>query len=221
MADVKTARARRDAPPAVRHAEPGSVRVVLACVVAVVFGALTAGAQQWLPDQLRSLANSSGSWTLIAFLLALSARRAGAAALFGFASLAGLLAGYVAFAGIRGYASSTTMIVFWGAAAVVVGPLVGLGAHWAKTRRDALAAVGIGGMAGLLVGEGVYGLWYIAATTYPPYWWGSIIAGLMLLAGGVALRLKRVPTAMVAAGVCAATAAVFIAVYGIDLISLL
>lgn len=114
--------------------------------LALALGVLTAYAQGWLPDRVASLANSSGSWVLIAFLLALLGATPVAAAAFGSLSLLSLLTGYVVGAGVRGYPSSTALLLFWGAA-------------------------------GVLVGEGVYGLLFIADTTYPPYWWGQMVVG--------------------------------------------
>jgi Family of unknown function (DUF6518) len=82
-----------------------------------------------------------------------------------------------------------------------------------------LAALGVGAMSGVLVGEGVYGLRYIADTTYPRYWWGEIVVGLALL-GWVALRRLRFLSLVVEAGVVTAvTSALFVVVYQQDLIT--
>lgn len=108
-------------------------------------GVLTAYAQELLPEQVGSLANSSGSWCLIAALLALLATSQLAAAGCGFLSLGTLLAGYIFGAALRGDPSSMGLIGFWGLAAVLVGPFLGLGAHWVKTNRPILNAVGQAG----------------------------------------------------------------------------
>jgi Family of unknown function (DUF6518) len=47
---------------------------------------------------------------------------------FGSASLLPLLAGYGLGAEMQGFPSSTTTVVFWGAAALLAGPLLGLSA---------------------------------------------------------------------------------------------
>jgi hypothetical protein len=187
---------------------------VIVGLLALALGVLTAYAQGWLPLETASLANSSGSWALVAFLLALLAPGAFSAAACGVVALAALLAGYVVGAGIRGYASGTGLIVFWGLAAVLVGPFLGLGARWVRSGRRTLAALGVGGMSGVLVGEGIYGLAYVADTTYPPYWWGEIAVGLALLCAIAALRLRRPRPIVLAAASSAAVAAAFIAVYG-------
>lgn len=122
--------------------------------------------------------NSSGSWALVAFGLALLAADIRVAAASGSLTLLTLLGGYVLGSGIRGYPSGAAMIVFWVAAALLAGPLLGFGAYWVKIESGPRAALGIGAMSGVLVGEGVYGLAYIADTTFPPYWWGEILVGL-------------------------------------------
>jgi hypothetical protein len=72
-----------------------------------------------------------------------------------------------------------------------------------------------------LVGEGCYGLAYIADTTYPPYWWTQIFVGLSLLAVVSALRLRRPRLIALAAGFSMVVAAAFVVVAHQDLISLL
>jgi hypothetical protein len=95
---------------------------VVVCVVGFALGVLTVFAQGWLPDEMGSLANSSGSWSLVAFLLALLARNRSAAAMFGFLALITLLLGYVIGGEFRDIASSSGLIAFWGLASVIVAP---------------------------------------------------------------------------------------------------
>jgi hypothetical protein len=176
-------------------------------------GVVTAFAQGWLPEQVGSLANSSGSWALLAFLLARLAATPAAAAGFGSLSLLALLAGYIAGASMLGYPSSAQLIIFWGVAALLVGPPLGLGAFWVRHRGGRLAALGAGAMSGVLIGEGAYGLAYIADTTYPPYWWGQIVVGLLLQLLIMVRRLPRLRDRALSLGICALTAVAFVAVY--------
>jgi hypothetical protein len=169
-------------------------RSAVVVAAALTFGVLTAYAQGWLPQPMGSLANSAGSWALVACALSLLATSDRLAAVFGCVSLLGLLAGYVLGAQMLGYPSSHTTIVFWSVAALLAGPPLGLGARWVKTRRDLLAAIGVGVLSGVLVGEGLYGLTRIADTTYPPYWWGEILVGLALLLAVAWRRLHGVRT---------------------------
>jgi hypothetical protein len=52
----------------------------------------------------------------------------------------------------------------------------------------------VGVVSGVLVGEGIYGLTRIANTTFPPYWWGEILVGLVLLLFVVWRRLVGLRT---------------------------
>jgi hypothetical protein len=194
-----------------------TVRAVLrsaaVAIVALALGVLTAYAQGWLPQQMGSLANSTGSWALVAFALSLMATSGWLAAVFGSASLLALLAGYLLGAEMQGYPSSTTTVLFWGAAALLAGPLLGLSAFWIKTRRDVLAATGVGAVSGVLMGEGIYGLTQVADTTYPPYWWVEIVVGLILLLAVAWRRLLGVRAVVVSVGVAVLAAVAFVLVY--------
>lgn len=193
----------------------------IVAIAGLLLGVLTAYAQEWLPEDLGSLANSSGVWALVAFALALLATGARTAAIYGCIALLALLVGYVLGTSARGFASGTALVVFWGAAAIVVGPVLGLAAHWVKTKAGLAAAVGIGVMSGVLIGEGLYGLAYIADTTFPPYWWGEAIVGIVLLCGVAWQRLDGPRSVAAAAATCALTAAAFVVIYSQDLISVL
>lgn len=188
-------------------------------LVGMGLGVLTAYAQAWLPEQVGSLANSSGPWCLIAVLLALLATSQLTAAGCGVLALVTLLAGYVVGAASRGYSSSTSLIGFWGLAALLVGPFLGLGAHWVKSKRPILSALAAGGISGLLVGEGVYGLAYIADSTYPPYWWTEVIVGVTLLIWTAIQRLRRPHLVALAAGLNLLVTAAFLVITQLDLIA--
>ena len=197
-----------------------SVYALVVCVAGFALGVLTVFAQAWLPHEMGSLANSSGSWALVAFLLALLASNRSTAAVFGFLALITLLGGYVIGGEARDITSSSGLIAFWGLAAVIVRPTLGLCAHWIKTDRGYLAAIGIGVMSGVLIGEGVYGLTYIADTTYPPYWWVEIAVGAALLSWVVVRRVRGAWPAVTALASSLVVAGAFVAIYSQDLVSL-
>ena len=199
---------------------PTSVYALVVCVAGFALGVLTVFAQAWLPHEMGSLANSSGSWALVAFLLALLASNRSTAAVFGFLALITLLAGYVIGGEARDIASSSSLIAFWGLAAVIVGPTLGLCAHSIKNDRGYLAAIGTGVMSGVLIGEGVYGLTYIADTTYPPYWWVEIAVGVALLSWVVVRRVRGAWPAVTALASSLVVAGAFVAIYSQDLVSL-
>lgn len=195
--------------------------LVPVAAVSLVLGGLTAYAQQWLPDELGSLANSSGSWVLIAFLLALLATRPVLAAVSGGLTLFMLLAGYVIAADLRGYESSNALLVFWGTAAVLVGPFVGLAAYWSRSGGPGLVACGSGLVGGLLIGEAVYGLVVISDATHPPYWWGQLAAGLLVMGGVASARRLEGRVVLAAVAVAAVVATAFFVVYRMNLIKFL
>lgn len=161
-------------------------------IAGLIIGALTAYAQGWLPPQVSSLANSAGSWSLAAFLLVLVALDPWRGAFLGFVALITMLFGYVAAAAVRGYPAATSTVTFWVVAALVAGPVLGIAAVWVQEYKPWKVAVGIAVISGLLVGEAIYGLMFIADTTYPPYWYGELAVGLLiLLVGFVRLRARR------------------------------
>ena len=187
--------------------------------VSLVLGQLTAYGQGRLPHQVSSLADSAGSWVLVAFLLSLLARRAGEAAGAGFASLALLLTGYVVSDWARGYSSSHALIVFWGLAAVVAGPVIGLAGYGVRRGTHTAAAVSAGVVTGILVGEGVYGLTLVSATTSPVYWWSELAVGLAMFVALLELRRLASVQALLAFGVAAVTGGAFLLAYSQSLIA--
>jgi hypothetical protein len=182
-------------------------QVLLVAVGAgLAIGVATSVGQGSLPEGLAPLSNSSGSWCLFAFALALLERHPRRAALVGFASLVAMLVGYALATELRGYPVGSSMFVRWGAAALIAGPALGVGAAWLRGPDPLRAAAGVAPMAGILLGEGLYGLTVVAATTSVTYWIGELALGLALVvlaairlrsARGVALMLALSATATV------------------------
>ena len=159
-----------------------SIRVLLVALgVGLAIGIATSVGQGLLPEALAPLSNSSGSWCLCAFALALLERDPRRAALVGFASLVAMLAGYALATDLRGYPVGTSMFVRWGAAAVIAGPALGVGAAWLRGPDPLRAAAGVAPIAGILLGEGLYGLTVVAATTSVGYWLAELALGLAVL----------------------------------------
>src|SRR5690242_17357335 len=104
---------------------PGrSIEYELATAVTValtgfLLGMLTAYAQGWLLDALGPLANSAGTWVLVAFALALLGRGPGRSVGYAATSLIVLLVGYVVADDLRGFPSSLFTTLFWIVAAVL------------------------------------------------------------------------------------------------------
>ncbi|MCP2264289.1 DUF6518 family protein [Promicromonospora thailandica] len=185
-------------------------RAFVVVLLSFVLGGLTSYAQGFLPDGFRSFANSASGWTVLtAALVYWSRARTGAAAALGPVGFAVLLAGYSVAAQVRGYYYDPTLWIVLG---VLAGPFVGMAAAWLRT-EGIRAALGTALLAGIGVGEAVYGLTVISETTSPVYWTVIGLAGVALLAGMLARRIRE-PLAAVAAVVgTLVLAAAFVTAY--------
>lgn len=193
-------------------------QLAVAAGVGLLVGLLTSFGQGLLPESLSPMANSAGSWSLVAFLLAGLCPRRGFAVAVGVLSLFAMVAGYDLASALRGFGVSLGGSLFWVTAAVVVGPFLGLGGHALRV-RNRLAPAAVGAMSGVLIGEGVYGLTVISATTPAEYWWGSVTAGAALVAWAAVRRFPRALPVSAAVGLTALVATAFHLVYSLDLIS--
>jgi len=186
------------------------VRAGIAVLISFLLGALTSWAQWFLPDGLRSFANSASGWTLITTLLVFWSRaRAGTAAVLGAFSFVLLVLGYSAASELRGLFYNPIM---FSAVGVVVGPFVGLAASWLRV-TGTRAALAVALLAGIGIGESIYGLTVVRETTSPVYWALIGVAALALLAGLLARRIRSALPAALALGGTAFVAAAFLAAY--------
>jgi hypothetical protein len=115
-------------------------------------------------------------------------RGVGRAAALGAIALLALDVGYYATASARGFPTSSAHIAFWIVAAVLVGPVLGIGARWLDARHPVRRALGVAVLPTVLVLEGARSLVAVGDTTYRPYWVAQIVIGV-LLAGVLATRL--------------------------------
>ena len=167
---------------------PSAVNVVLVGLAAgLVVGALTSPLQGWLADSASSLANSAGTWSLVAFLVAGRSPTAVVGALVGAVTLAMCELGYVLATEVRGGSSATSTVAFWIAAAVLAGPPLGVAALWSRASHPLRRGAGFGVIGGVLFGEGIYGLTKISDTTDWRYWSAEIAVAAGIV-GWVALR---------------------------------
>jgi hypothetical protein len=173
--------------------------MLAAGVIGLVLGGLTDAGQTWLPWAASSMANSGGSWVVVTFFVALTgAGGVGQAAVRGATSMVGLVVGYYVTADQRGIPVAGSAVRFWVVAALLIGPLVGVAAAWARHGSPDRVAVGAGVVGGLLIGESVYGLRYISHSTSSTYWWLQAAGGLVLVLGLLAWRARRRSAAPVA-----------------------
>ncbi len=200
----------------------GAGACVLLCAIGgLAIGVLTSLAQGGaLPAAIASLANSAGAWTAAAFLLALPNRRPRLGLVLGPIALAAMLVGYDLATLARGFPVSSSTIVFWGLAAVVVGPVLGVGAAWARGAEPRRVALGVAPLAGILIGEAVYGLTFVADTTDARYWIGQAVVGVVAIAW-VGARTRSLKATLLCAACAGAMAAAFVAAYSGNLLALL
>ncbi len=207
--------------PATERSRSFAGNLVIAVVGGGLIGVLTSFGQSALPFELSPLANSSGSWSLAAFLLALVELRPRRGALLGAVALGMMLLGYVVATQLRGFPVGRSLLIFWGAASVVVGPALGAGAVWVRGNDPTRAAAGIALIAGILIGEGVYGLTVVAETTPAQYWVGEIVVGLGVATFGSVRRIRTLRHTAVGACLTAIVAALFWVAYSGNLMGLL
>ena len=185
-----------------------------AAIVAVssfLLGAATFHAQGFLPDALTSFANSASGWTLVTVLL-LSCIRAGpaVAALLGATSFVLLTVGYSAAVQLQDLFYDPTLFALVG---VVVGPFVGVATSWLRAVHPWQEALGTALLAGIGVGEAVFGLTAVADTTSPVYWVLIGTVALALLMAMLVRRIRGVPWKLLAViGTCV-TAGAFVVAY--------
>ena len=197
------------------------VAVVVVTVGGLLVGGLTSVGQGILPLELASIANSAGSWTLAAFLLCLVNRVTSRGALLGAAALVAMVVGYALVTELRGFPVSTRLVVFWGLAAVTVGPAVGIGAAWSRGLEPTRRALAAGVLGGILIGEGFYGVTVIAGTTSPGYWVAQAILGLAIVIGSVALRLQTARDGLLCVAATTVVSTAFYLAYAANPITLL
>lgn len=177
-------------------------------VGSLVLGGLTSFGQGLLPAALQSFANSVSGWTLVTGVLVWIVRRPLAqSALLGAASFVLLVLGYTTVSNLRGFYFSP---IFWSVAGLVAGPAVGASAA-ALRRSDRWGAVGLGVLAGVLLGDSWFGLTTVAATTGRAYWTVVGLLGAVLL---VVVSVVRLRTARLGALAGSVTVAVGLSLNG-------
>ena len=186
------------------------VASVAVLATSFVLGGATSWAQGVLPDSAAPFANSASGWrNLTALLLWVARMETPGSAILGAGSFLGQVLGYTAASALRDTTYDPTK---FGLIAVVVGPVIGVavaslrGSGW----RLALAT---SALAGVVIGEAVYGLTVVADTTSPVYWTVVGVLGLALVVvETVRQRSEPVPAAA-GVGLTAVVAAVFVGAY--------
>lgn len=183
-------------------------------VASLLLGGLTSFAQGFLPAAVVPVANSASGWTLVSAALVLwwaaaSGARTWQAAVLGAASFVLLVLGYTFASDLRGFVYRPLL---FGVVGVVVGPFVGVAAAWLR-RPGTRAALGTALLAGIGVGEGIYGLTTVADTTGATYWVAVGTLALGLLVGMLARRLRGAWAVTTAVAGTAVVATLFVVAF--------
>lgn len=202
MSDSSEALPAAPAPATMRNAG-------IAAVLSFVLGAVTAYAQGFLPDAAAPLANSASTWTLLTAVLVYASRvPVTSAAALGAVSFVLLVLGYTVASELRGYSYDP---VRFGVIGMVVGPVVGVSAAWLHA-RDLPAALGTAVLAGIGLGEAVYGLTVVDESTSPVSWTIVGVVAAALLVGMLTRRIRdALPVAVAVLGTFAVATAFVLA----------
>ncbi len=199
-----------DAPAVPRGSVRRGARLAVVLAASVILGGATSLAQLLLPALLAPLGNSAGAWTLLAVLLLVAlGERTAVSAFAGAGAFVGLVLGYQVVSGLRGFPTSEELFLIAG---VVVGPFVGVAASWLRS-HGVRAALGAGLLAGIWLGEGIYGLTVVAATTSPVVWMVEVAGALVLLGVVTTRALTRGLDRGIAIGLAVATSTAFLGAY--------
>ena len=119
--------------------------------------------------------------------------------------------GYAIANDMRGGSNSTSTVAFWLIAAVLAGPPLGIAGAW-STHRGLRRGVGFAVIAGVLIGEGIYGWTTVADTTDWRYWAVEMFAGVAIVLVTVTVAVRhsghRVRDVLAAIATALVTAAV-------------
>jgi hypothetical protein len=195
-----------------------AARFVLAVLLGLAVGAWTEWEVLRITFALEPLTNTAAPWVLLAFLVALTARRVEEAVALAVVTLLALVVGFYLAQATRGWEVSHHQLAFWLIASFVAGPLVGLAAGWLRHGGRLLGSVGAGIVGGIFVGEAAYGIRKLTYSSPHPYWRVQIGLGIAIAVGLPLWRCRRDLTAAVPAlaaslAVCAGIGLATLAAY--------
>jgi hypothetical protein len=195
-----------------------AARPTLAIVIGLAAGAATEWSVPHLPFSLEPLGNTAAPWVLVAFAVALTARRMGESLTLAVVTLLALVLGFYVAEAYRGWPVSRHQVALWFAASVAIGPLVGLAAGWLRHAGRTAAAVGAGVLGGLLAGEAVYGLTELRFSSPAGYWRVQFVLGVGFAIGWTLWRSRRhllgsVPALAVSLAACTVVGLATLAAY--------
>ena len=196
------------------HPRHWFVPALVVVAASLVLGGLTSWGQAVLPDALVSFANSAGGWTILTFgLIWLSRVRLPIAAVLGAVSFVLLVEGYRIVSGWRGYYYAEPFQDTFTLVGLLAGPVVGLSAALMRSGPAAWKPIAAAPIAAVLIGEGIYGLAIVAASTSPVYWIVQIVLGVALLTAAILAARPRIAVSLVGGLGALGGAALFVSFY--------
>lgn len=187
---------------------------LIVLVAVAVTGSLTSFGQQFLPDELRSLANASGPWFAVVMAALVVARpRPVLAIILGALGLMVMNEAYGVVSRWRGSFYGGGLSSMWNQIALLVGPVAGIAATWLRSPRPVLVALGASAPAAVLIGEGLFGLTVVTDTTSPVFWTIELAAGIGLVVVTAVTRLRTIGAIGVLVLASALGAGLFYVVY--------
>ena len=189
--------------------------IVLVFAAAAFTGVLTPYASIHLPSSINIVANSSGSWAMVAFAsVYLSNARGLFAAILGACSFV-IMDVFFFFAFEHRLGSySLEAIAFWLLVAVVIGPIVGLCAAWLRSPRFVLREIAVAAPASILIGEGAFMVIQQPGLS-PVYAHASIVVGIVLFLVLAIGKLRRIDRIVISASMCAVATGLYYASYAL------
>jgi hypothetical protein len=132
-------------------------RVVVVVVVGVAVGCLTSFGQTYLgAGALDAFVNSASAWLVAPFAVGACMTSVRGAALAGVVVCALQLGGYELTSELRGFSTSGSLAIFWGACALIGGPLFGVGGWLWAGERSGIRGLGASLLAGVFLAEGLW-----------------------------------------------------------------
>jgi Family of unknown function (DUF6518) len=132
------------------------LRLALAVVVGLGVGCLTSFGQTHINGTFNPLVNSASAWLVAPFVIGGCMATMPGAAAAGLTVCVLQLAGYDLTAELRGFPAAQSLIVFWGACAVLGGPVFGLGGKLSRAGRPDVRGLGAAVLAGVFLAEGIW-----------------------------------------------------------------
>ena len=196
------------------HPRHWLVPALAVAAASLALGGLTSWGQTLLPDALMSFANSAGGWTILTFgVILLSRVRPPIAAALGIVSFVLLIEGYRIVSGCRGYYYAEPFQDTFTIVGVLAGPVVGVSAALVRSGPAGWKPVAAAPVAAVLLGEGVYGLTVVAATTSPVYWILQIVLGLALMTTAILQARPRIAPSVTGGLAAIVGASLFVGFY--------